>query len=128
MTAAGDQRLAIVLIDHGSQRAEANAQLEELRNRVASQRPQARVSTAHLEVAEPGLQRAIDDCVAEGATLIVVHPFFLSPGRHTQQDVPEQIRVARERHPTVAILQSEPLGLSEELVGLVLTRIDEVIG
>lgn len=128
MTAAGDERLAIVLIDHGSRRAEANAQLEELRKRVASQRPRARVLTAHLEVAEPGLQRVIDDCVADGATRVVVHPFFLSPGRHTQQDIPEQMRAARNRHPNVAIVQSDPLGLSDELVDLVLARIDEVAG
>jgi sirohydrochlorin ferrochelatase len=120
--------LAIVLLDHGSRRAAANAQLEELRERVALRRPEAHVVAAHLEVAEPDLQQAIDDCVAGGATRIVVHPFFLSPGRHTRQDIPQQVLAARDRHPDVAIVQSEPLGLSDDLVELVLARIAQADG
>ena len=127
MNDASDERLAIVLLDHGSRRTEANAQLDELAKRVAARRTEAIVRTAHLEIAEPALSHAIADCVDSGAPRIVVHPFFLSPGRHTTQDVPAQIAVARARHPDVEIVQSEPLALSDRLVDVVLERIDETI-
>ena len=127
MNDASDERLAIVLLDHGSRRTEANAQLDELAKRVAARRTEAILRTAHLEIAEPALSHAIADCVDSGATRIVVHPFFLSPGRHTTQDVPAQIAVARARHPDVEIVQSEPLALSDRLVDVVLERIDETI-
>jgi sirohydrochlorin ferrochelatase len=116
-------RLAIVLLDHGSRRPEAGAHLAELRDRIAVGRPEALVVAAHLEVAPPTLGDAIDRCVAGGATRIVVHPFFLLPGRHTLHDVPEQIEQARARHPGIRIVQSEPVGLTDALVEIVLRRI-----
>lgn len=117
--------LAIVVLDHGSRRPEANAHLEELCRLVAERRPEARVYPAHLEVVGPDLQSAVDRAVADGARRIVVHPFFLLPGRHTARDVPEQLEQARERHPGIDLVQSEPLGLSDALVDIVLTRIRE---
>ena len=117
--------LAIVLIDHGSRRPEANAQLEELARRVAARRPDALVRTAHLELAEPNLPHAIDECVAAGARTVVVHPFFLGPGRHTTEDIPRQTAEARRRHPGVAIETTAPLGVGEGMVDIVLTRIEE---
>jgi len=117
--------LAIVLLDHGSRRREANEQLAELARRVASRRPDALVRTAHLEVSEPSLAQAIDDCVAAGAAEIIVHPFFLAPGRHTTEDIPRQTAHARERHPQVSITTSPPLGLSDAMVDIVLDRIGQ---
>ena len=125
MSRPANERPAIVLLDHGSRRPEAGAHLEELRDRVAERRPEALVIAAHLEVAPPTLADAIDQVVDRGATRIVVHPFFLLPGRHTLHDVPEQIEQARARHPGVAIVQSDPLGLSDALVEIVLSRIAE---
>lgn len=117
--------VAIVLLDHGSRRPEANAQLAELALRVAERRPDAQVRIAHLEVTEPNLLQAVDECVATGATEIIIHPFFLAPGRHTTEDIPNQAAQARTRHPGVRIVTSAPLGLSDEMVNIVLERIDE---
>lgn len=124
---AADGALAIVLIDHGSRRPEANAQLEELAQRVASLRPGVLVRTAHLELVEPNLAQAIDECVAAGARSLVIHPFFLAPGRHTTEDIPRQTAEARKRHPDVSIETTDPLGLSDAMVGIVLTRIDDTL-
>jgi len=119
-------RLAIVLLDHGSRREEANVQLDELRERVAARRPDARVFAAHLGVVPPDLQQAIDAAVAEGAERVIVHPFFLLPGKHTATDVPQQVEDARARHPEVDIVHSAALGLDDALVDIVLTRIAAV--
>ena len=116
---------AIVLIDHGSRRSEANAQLEQLAERVRAQRGGTMVVTAHLEIEPPTLGEAIDACVSSGATHIVVHPFFLLPGRHTGEHVPQLVEAARAKHPAIEIALSEPLGLDEAVVDLVLRRIDD---
>ena len=115
---------AIVLIDHGSRRAEANEQLEALAREVRARRPGALVETAHLEVVPPDLAAAIARCVAAGAARIVVHPFFLAPGRHTQEDLPRLVDAARATHPGVAIALSAPLGLDARIVDTALARID----
>ena len=116
---------AIVLIDHGSRRAEANQQLEELARKIRAREPETIVRTAHLELVPPSLGEAIDACVAEGARAIVVHPYFLGPGRHTSEDIPRLVAAASVRHPDVDLRMSAPLGVHDKLVEVVLERVLE---
>jgi sirohydrochlorin ferrochelatase len=116
---------AILLVDHGSRRAEANTQLEELADQVRKRAPESIVETAHLEIARPDIAEGIDTCVAKGASLIVVHPYFLGPGRHTSDDIPAQVARARERHANVQIRISEPLGGHAALIDVILERVSE---
>lgn len=66
-----------------------------------------------MEIAEPSIEDAFERCVAAGAQKVVLHPFFLSPGRHVTSDIPALMSAAAERHPEVAWVVSEPLGLQE---------------
>lgn len=66
-----------------------------------------------MEMAEPTIEQAFDRCVEAGAKKIVLHPFFLSPGRHVTSDIPKLMQAAARRHPEVAWVISEPLGLQE---------------
>ncbi len=116
---------AILLVDHGSRRPEANAQLEALAERVRARAGGRIVEFAHMELAPPDIGAGIDACVAGGAAEIVVHPYFLGPGRHTRDDIPRLVREAAARHPGVRVTVSEPLGLHEKLVDVVLERVDD---
>lgn len=118
-------RRAIVLVDHGSRRSEANAQLEAVAERVRARAPDVTVHVAHMELAPPTIADALDACAAEGAREVVVHPFFLGPGRHTIQDIPAQVGEAAARHPRLAVRISAPLGPHEKLVDIVLERVGE---
>ena len=119
---------AILLVDHGSRRPEANALLEEVAVRIRARVPECVVAAAHLELAKPDVAEGIDSCVAEGATTIVVHPYFLGPGRHTTEDIPAQVRRAAENHPDVRILISKPLGGHDALIDVVLDRVKNADG
>lgn len=114
-------RRAYLLIDHGSRREEANAQTERVAEALR-RRVDAVVRVAHLEVLPPDLAAGIDACAADGAEEVVVLPYFLAPGRHSARDIPEQVRAARARHPSLAIRIAEPLGLHEKLVDVLLER------
>ena len=116
---------AILLVDHGSRRAEANLQLEEIARQVREREPGTIVATAHLEIAEPSVGEAVDACVRAGAQTIVIHPYFLGPGRHTREDLPRLIDAASLRHPGVVMHLSAPLGVHEKLVDVVLERVGE---
>ena len=116
---------AMVLIDHGSQRAEANLQLEELARKIRVREPEMIVRIAHLEIAEPNLGDAIEACVKDGAREIVVLPYFLGPGRHTSEDIPSLVEEACARHPGVEVHISAPLGIHDKLVDVVLERVNE---
>ena len=49
--------------------------------------------------------------MADGARTVVVSPYFLSPGRHWQEDLPALAAAAAARHPGVRYLVAAPLGL-----------------
>ena len=117
---------ALLLVDHGSRAAAANAQLEALADELRARWPDRFVATAHLEIEPPDLAAGLDACAAAGAHEVVVHPFFLAPGRHGSRDVPEQAAAWAERHPELVVRVSAPLGLHPSLVDAVVGRIDEV--
>ena len=116
---------AILLVDHGSRHAEANALLDDVANQVRKRTPGSIVEVAHLEIAEPGIAEGIDACVKKGATQIIVHPFFLGSGRHTTEDIPAQVARAGERHANVQIRISEPLGGHAALIDAILERVSD---
>ena len=114
---------AILLVDHGSRRDEANAQLDAVAEAIRLRAGEALVRVAHLELAEPSIGEAIDASVADGVTEIVLVPWFLGPGRHTSRDIPEQASAAARRHPNLRLRVTEPLGVHEKLVDVVLDRV-----
>jgi sirohydrochlorin ferrochelatase len=116
---------AILLVDHGSRRPEANALLEALAERLRRRLPDRLVQVAHMELAQPSIEQGIDACATAGASEVVVHPYFLAPGSHTTQTIPERVEEAKRRHPGLRVRISEPLGLHEKLLDVVLQRIDE---
>jgi sirohydrochlorin ferrochelatase len=115
----------ILLVDHGSRRAEANALLEQVAAKLRERVPDRIVRVAHMEIAEPSIAQGIDACVAAGATEIVVHPYFLGPGEHTQRDIPRCVDEAARRHSDLRVRISEPLGLHEKLIDVVVARVEE---
>lgn len=118
----GGPEPAIVLVDHGSRRAEANASLEEVAELVRAAAPGRLVRCAHMELAPPALADAVADCAREGAREIVVVPYFLAPGSHSTRDIPRLAREAAARHPGVSVRVAEPLGVHPALAEVVLER------
>ena len=114
---------AIVIVDHGSRNGPANQVVEEIARLVQVRAgEQARVCFAHMEICEPSLPRAIDDCVAAGARQVVVQPLFLAPGRHATRDIPALVADAQRRHPGVAFELGRVIGADPLLADMVWAR------
>lgn len=116
---------AILLVDHGSRSAEANALLDEVARCVRERLPDRRVAIAHLDLAAPGVAEAVDALVASGVREIVVMPYFLAPGQHGVRDIPALAERCAARHPGVRVRVAAPLGLHAGLVDAVLDRVRE---
>ena len=125
MTAAADP--AILLVDHGSRRPDANAQLEEIARLVRERAPGRVVEIAHMELADPTIPDGVAACVASGARSIVVLPYMLAPGRHAAGDIPRLARDAAAQHAGVTVRVSEPLGVHPGLALAVLDRVAEAV-
>ena len=114
--------IGLLLIDHGSRRAASNVQLEDMAARVAARRPGLPVTAAHMEIAPPSIADGVDRLVAQGATEIVGLLYFLSDGRHSQEDVPHLLAEAVARHPGVTGRVGQALGPHDALADLLLER------
>lgn len=115
----------LLLIAHGSRRQESNDEIrrlaEKLRARVGARFDA--VGHAYLEIAEPSIPDGIEGLIAQGATEVVVLPYFLAPGTHVREDIPAIMEAKVKEHPGVRIhatpfLGSAP-GLVDVLAGLV---------
>ena len=80
-----------------------------------------------MELAEPTIASAFQQCVQQGAEFVVVMPYFLGPGRHSSQDIPRLAAEAGQAFPGVKHLVTAPLGLHELLLQVVDERIAEAL-
>ena len=86
---------AILIIDHGSKRGEANEMLDCVSNLVqAMAGGDVIVRYAHMELASPSIAEGFAECVKAGATEVVAFPYMLSPGKHSTADIPRMVAAA----------------------------------
>ena len=122
------KKQALLLIDHGSTRDDANDLLPKVARMVREMSDLEIVCYAHMELAEPTIQQGFDTCVAAGATEVIVHPYFLGPGRHSVSDIPRMVAEAAAKHAGVSYRLTEPLGLDPKIGELILKRVRESLG
>jgi sirohydrochlorin ferrochelatase len=113
----------IILVDHGSRLASANDMLNDVAALFRRVSGYAIVEPAHMEIAAPSIADAFASCVRLGATRVVVHPYFLSPGRHSTTDIPRMVAQAAGHYPHVAYHVTQPLGLDEKIAQVIMARI-----
>lgn len=106
--------LAVLLVDHGSRRADAHEGLTWAGGRleqilVARGAPSSIVEIAHMELCAPSIAEGYQRCVQRGATRVLVIPCFLSRGRHVSEDIPAQAAAAAAQFPLVHYQLSPPL-------------------
>jgi sirohydrochlorin ferrochelatase len=104
-----DQKTALLLIAHGSRRAEANADLERVALALEA-RGHSIVEVSYLEIAEPGIEAGAESCIARGARTVILLPYFLSPGKHVVEDLAQARDLLAGRFPTVRFALAQPLG------------------
>jgi precorrin-8X/cobalt-precorrin-8 methylmutase len=117
----------IMLIGHGSPKKDANT-LESISGLLhKAMHPGCTdncIKVAYMQFVQPDIPTAIDSCISDGATEVIIHPFFLFSGMHVTKDIPEMIEAAKTKFPSVKFIYTEPLGIHENLVKIILERIN----
>lgn len=119
---------AVIIIDHGSRMPAANAMLDAVVAMYREATGVAVVEAAHMELASPTLEEAAGRCLAAGARTIVVHPYFLAPGRHSTGDIPGMVAALAPIHPEVRFVVTEPLGVDPAMAPIMHRRVTESLG
>lgn len=116
--------VGILIVDHGSRVATSNDLLLAFAEQFVRESPAAIVEAAHMELAEPSIATGLARCVKRGARVVVVSPFFLLPGRHWNEDIPNLVAEAAREHPGLQWFLAAPLGLHPLLPEILLQRIE----
>ena len=114
---------ALLLIAHGSRRKQSNDEVVVIADRL-KQNCSGQYNIIHagfLELAEPLIPDGIKKCVDDGATSIIVLPYFLNSGRHVVEDIPNIVEETRPDYPDINIKVAQHLGASELMMDLLIS-------
>ncbi|MDH3526454.1 MAG: CbiX/SirB N-terminal domain-containing protein [Gammaproteobacteria bacterium] len=119
---------SLLLVAHGSRRAESNDEVRELVSRLETNANGTfkRVACAFLELAQPSIPDGLRQAIHAGADEIIVVPYFLSAGRHVVTDIPGEVEVVRAEYPDVTIKLAAYLGAAAGIVELLAGLAEQV--
>ena len=113
---------AVILVGHGSVRAGSGAAMFRLAERARAEGMAPVVAAGFLNYRRPTFAEALASCVAEGATDVIVQPYFLVSGKYVREDVARLVETGRQAHPEVLLRVAAPFGDHPALARLVLQR------
>lgn len=120
-----DQNTAVLLIAHGSRRAEANQDLVRLAELVTERGRYQIVEVSYLELAEPSIPQGGQKCVDRGARRVLMMPYFLSAGVHVVNDLQGIRSDLANQFPQIEFVLCPHLGLHPLMADIVLERLTE---
>jgi uroporphyrin-III C-methyltransferase len=120
-----ETRCGVLVVGHGSRREEANRDVREAAIQIGRRGGFPLVQAAFLEIEQPDISAGFKRLVALGARSITVHPYFLSPGRHTRGDLPRDVSAVAAEFPDVSYRITEPLAAHPLVIAASVERIVE---
>jgi len=116
---------ALLIIAQGSRRQDSNDEVRRLADRIRENTGPSfgQVMSAFLEATSPIMDSAVADLIEEGATTIVVFPYFLTAGNHVFSDIPRIIKEEKERYPQVEFIVLPHFGALQGTSSLILNYI-----
>lgn len=112
----------VILLGHGSRRAEANEEIRQISRMVADLNP-GLYETAFLSFCSPNLAEAVVKLKQAGAVKIIITPIFLANGNHIALDIPEEIEGLKSDFPDVEFLVADHIGPDPGVAKIVKERI-----
>lgn len=116
---------AVLLIAHGSRRAEANADLLIVAEQLRERSDFEIVECSYLELAEPTIPQGAEKCVERGAKQVLMLPYFLSAGSHVTRDLEKHRNEFQSSFADVEFILCAPLGVHPKMIDIVIDRIHE---
>lgn len=118
------RKIGVVVAGHGSQNPVAILEFQE-QMRLFSALQEGIVEHGFLEFETPGIGEAIDRAITCGANMLVVLPAMLTSAHHVKIDIPNIIRIAKQKHPLISIRYGRHLDLHPKIIELSKNRIQQ---
>ena len=114
---------ALLLIAHGSRRKQSNSEVVLLADKLKKicSEEYSIIHAGFLELADTLIPDGIKKCVNDGATSIIVIPYFLNSGRHVVEDIPNIVNATKTKYPEIKISIAQHLGASPLMMDLLIS-------
>ena len=105
--------IGILIVSHGSPRAEANERFVALTGRIAARLGVENLLPAFFSIARPNIADRVAELADRGVRRIVLLPYFLYTGQHVTHDIPVLLDQCRGQFPAISFevlptLESDP--------------------
>ena len=113
---------ALLLVAHGSRRKQSNDEVVQLAERLKKtcSDQYSIIHAGFLELSDTLIPDGIKKCADDGASSIIVLPYFLNSGRHVVEDIPEIVEQTRPDFPGIDIKLAQHVGASEMMMDLLI--------
>lgn len=112
---------AIILFSHGSLLCGAGENLKALAREMQNRGQADLVEVGFLNYVSPTFEEAFTRCVEEGATEIVIAPYFLVAGKFVRVDLPPKIEAMRAQFPDIPVFVAQAMRFHESLADAILS-------
>lgn len=114
---------SLLVVAHGSKRVESNDEVLELVNKMSNKNEVfSEIAAAFLEFATPSITDGIKQLIENGASHVIVLPYFLSAGNHVIKDIPEEVSIIQKEYPHIKISIAPYLGAADEITNILLKQ------
>jgi len=119
--------IGIAIFGHGSSVETANQAVRDFTAQLARRGGFPLIETSFLELGQPDLPEAVRRLVDQGATRVIVIPYFLTVGIHLTRDLPRIVAELRLIYSSVQIEITEPMDGHPALLEVLLDRAKEAM-
>ena len=120
--------VGVLICGHGSRSKVAEKEFGLLAEGLSKRFPHLKVAHGFLEYSAPNMHMALDSLVDQGVKKIYAVPGMLFAATHAQNDIPSVLTTYQEKHPGLEIEYGQELGLHDEMILALQTRILEAMG
>jgi precorrin-8X/cobalt-precorrin-8 methylmutase len=123
-------KVGIVVLAHGSRGERGASEVPEVLQKLSDGlrlllSSEVEISGAALQFNHPSLEESVEGFISRGIKSIIIAPYFLFPGRHLTEHVPQAIAELKRNHADAQFTVTDNLGLQEYFVELIARRITD---
>ena len=116
------KKKSLLVVAHGSRKKISNIEIHQLAENISMKlQTFCFVEACFLEIAEPSIPQGIESCVKQGASEVLILPYFLAAGRHVIEDIPNIVDEEKTKYPDISITSLPYFGSSPVIVDILKT-------
>lgn len=113
----------ILVVGHGSRSKEADEVFFSIVNSLKNKTNDL-VEGCYMEISNPNIPETVEKMYKAGVRELNVAPYFLYPGIHIKEDIPEILEQIEQKYSDLKVYMANPIGYDDLLVDILLNRIN----